>query len=152
MTNTVIIIPVNQDTRPTEFYSSFETENGVRVNLTIETREQAVADEITKKVSTLGWTRAPVPSITPLWQIFLLVPFLLLCLWIVALVIGWLLNVAGWLPVVEVEGHALDGFELTEFATMHYVRWAFIFWIPLFAMFSFFELASRESNKKAIVQ
>lgn len=148
MTNTVIIIPVNQDTRPTEFYSAFETENGVRVDLTISTREQAIADEITAKVATLGWTRAAVSTATPLYQIFFLIPVLAFALWFVALVGGWLLNIAGWLPVVQIDGHMLDGFDMIEFFTKHYIRWALILWLPVFAIFSILELASRKESEK----
>lgn len=152
MTNTVIIIPVNQDTRPTEFYSAFETEDGVRVTMTIDTREQAVADAITEKVTSLGWTRAPVPSDTPLWQIFFMVPFGLLIIWVMWALGAWLFSIAEWAPTLVINGEALSGFDLFEYLTKIYIRLSLVLWLPLFAVFSYFELENRKEVAKAIVE
>lgn len=95
---TVVIIPVNQDTRPTAFYSSFETPDGVRVDLTIGTREQGVADAVTAKVGTLGWTQVSTTSITPLWQIPLMTALMLAVVGFALFLLILLLGAIGWLP------------------------------------------------------
>jgi len=144
MTNTILIIPVNQDSRPSSFSSAFETPDGVRVDVTIKTREKGVADAITAKVGALGWNQVPTtdPDM-PLLAIPFVIAFALIVLGLFVFMGMGLLEMVGWLPR---HNEFLGDYETTSYVMKWFGRAAIIAWIPLSIVAMLAEYGGRKAK------
>lgn len=145
MTNTIIIVPVNQDTRPSSFHSSFKTPTGMRIDVTYNTREQAVANAAEEKlVAGTDWEK--VPTYQPVNMA--LIPFMTAaCLAILGLIVFvamMVLDMIDWLPALT-EG-ARNDYNLVGYYMTWYTKAAVVALIPMSVGFMIAEYFDRKSK------
>ncbi len=153
MTNTVIIVPVNQDTRPTSFNSAFETEAGVRVDVTINTREQGIADAATAKIAAIhGWNQVPAStSNISLLAIPFIVAFGFAILGFLAFICLILLQFVDWIPAITVQTkygpEVLSEYEQIPYLMKWFTKGAFVALVPASIGVMICEIVDRRSKK-----
>lgn len=136
MTNTVIIVPINHDTRPTSFSYAFENAHGVGIDVTINTREEAVAQKVADDLmAKMDWRSIPGRSDhIPTLMVPLVIAVGLLILGIVVAFAAILLDFIGWLPdVAEMFPNLVEGSYSGPVVDVMklYTKGAFIALIPL---------------------